>query len=262
MEISIEKIITTIKQELYTVCNKLGYDTDKLIVVDERAFNKVDKNSSISNYIYIVVSLGQITPNGLVSETPITLKAMSESNSINMVQDILITFCNDYNLTSSDSFMLEVWSTPTAISNFDEIGIGIRSIFSMKGSLTIADSSISDLSLEYNGTPIFLLKANFAYDTITDPQVFNGGNGLTNTLIRSGVRTLVFSTYLTEKAGIVKDMCLAVLHNSEALRKGVIIRVKQFGEYEDITFVLTNITQPKEIGTLASVQLSFTEGGL
>lgn len=258
MEINIDKIIENIKQELIIVCNKLGYDPSRLNVVDERSFNK----TTVSDDIYMVVSLGQVTPNGLVSETPVVIHAMSEINNIDMVQDILITFCNEYNLTSNENYMLEVWSTPTAVSNFEEVGYGIRSIFIMRGSLTIADSSVSDLSLEYNGSPIFLLKANFGYDTITDPEVFHSGNGLTNTLIRSGVRTLTFSTYLTDKNGIVKDMCLAVLHNDDSLRNGIKIRVKQFGEYEDIVFVLTNMTQPKEIGTLASVQLSFTEGGL
>lgn len=264
MNINVENIFARLKQELTLVCQKCNFDLDNIVYSNEQVFNQIIDNNGITvnDKIYMVISFGQVTPNGLVSQMPCTIKAITMPNNIDILQNILMTFCEEYNLSSSDSFMLEMWSTPVVEENFKLVGNATRSIMTTSGVITITDSSISDVTLEYNGTPIFIIQSSFTYDTTVDVQTVLGGTGLTNTLVKSGIRSLTFMTYLNEKNSIVKDMSLAVLHNNDELRKKHTIRVKQFGEYEDIDFVLTGVSQPKQIGSLASVQLSFSEGGL
>lgn len=264
MNINVENIFARLKQELTLICKKCNFDLDNIVYSNEQAFNQMVDNQEITvnDKIYMVVSFGQVTPNGLVSQMPCTIKALTMPNNIDVLQNILMTFCEDYNLSSSDSFILEMWSTPLVEENFKLVGNAVRSIMTINGVITIADESISDVALEYNGNSIFIIQSSFTYDTTVDAQTVLGGTGLTNTLIKSGIRSLTFTTYLNEKNSIVKDMSLAVLHNTDELRKKHTIRVKQFGEYEDIDFVLIGISQPKTIGSLASVQLSFSEGGL
>lgn len=116
------------------------------VVSDEQMFAKLKDKSSKT--IYIVVRFSPAAINFGQATLPLELSVMGFGNEIQLTQEFLNDFVSTYNLNSSGN-ITQLYMTPRAAMNFNEIYNEFRSLFSVTGTLIIGDNTIRMTELSY-----------------------------------------------------------------------------------------------------------------
>ena len=142
-----ELIIELIREQLEIV--KAGNDDYSLIdfvVSDEQMFTKLkDKNPKT---VYIVVRFSAASINFGQATLPLELSVIGIQNEIKNTQNFLNEFVSKYNLKYENN-ITQLYMTPRASLNFNEVYNGFRTLFSITGTWVIGDNTIRMAELSY-----------------------------------------------------------------------------------------------------------------
>lgn len=191
--------------QLLILRNTLGIEQN-IVVDDEAIFTKQSNDDLVPDTIYIVVKNLQadITSSGRTQ--PLQIIVLSEENSMDNAITLMSEFAKAYNwvMTSSDTtYVKQQYSTPIVMNNFQEIGVGFRSVLYLNATLFILENIYEIQNLTIDDEEVEFIQSAFSYNLATDTQQLSMENISTSTKNSSSVSlvlSVVFnsSTYMTK----------------------------------------------------------------
>lgn len=267
--VMIDKIINLLTRQfaLTMGSDEEFYEGYEIILSREQQFVK-DKERK-KGAIYIVVKFLPATLNFGQTVVPITITAVSEHNKLEVAQKLLLEFAQTYNLkTSDDGEIKQTYTSPSVLSNFNDIGYGFRSLMYMSGTFLISENSNPITKLRWsNGgeyEDIEILSYQDSFDIQLDSQAFSDSDNITRSVGKIGTFTMSFTTYMTETA-FLNDINAVVMSDLKRMPKGVnstftfYIERRNGSKMAGVDFKLVNATNQQNIGELPVISLTFTK---
>lgn len=197
-------VIDRITQEFQDILNSdvdtyTGYN---VIITNERQFVKFKERKPKT--IFIVIKLLEGSKDHGQQRQPYTLNAISEHNTLEVCQKMMLDFAETYNLTfelsNSQYAMRQTVNTPVASNNFSEIFDGFRSIFYLSGTFYIGVNSnpiVGIVIQDENGLneEIDFISSQLAFDAQPESQPFYGTNNFNRTVAKIATLSLGFTMY-------------------------------------------------------------------
>lgn len=219
--IDYEEILRIIQGQLYDFVNKPEnydlYKDYKIVLSSEQQFMKLrDKNP---NNIYMVVKYGSASIMFGQTVVPITINTLSEENKLNISQQLMTDFAEEYNLyRSSNNTIQQVWESPTVTGNFNPLYEGWRSLIRTSGVFVITkDAAYYELYYQYGldesttpATPLYqkipTVTTSFTLANNPDSQPFYNTHDFTRSIITFGSFSLTFMTFLLTDNWVVSKV--------------------------------------------------------
>lgn len=177
------------KEYDFTLTNELQFVKDK---------KNGDRLKNNPKQIFIVVKFLPATLNFGQTLMPIIVNAIAEKNKLDICYNLLIEYAESYNLEfNSDETIKQYYSSPSVLSNFNEIGDGYRSLINMTGTFQISENSNS-FEISYNNTKVQAISQSISYDVQLESNTFYGKSDRTVSRGRVGTFTLNVTMYLTK----------------------------------------------------------------
>lgn len=266
MKINEEKILGLIATELNTII--LGdtiYNDYQFEITNELQYvNK--KKDEFNKKIFIVIKMLPATLNFGQTLLPIILDVVAEKNKIDITKRLLFAFAETYNLEwNSDNTIKQYYSTPTFLSNFNEIGNGYRSLITMQGTLQISENN-NPYTIKYNYTEngtakkllIETITSGLTYENQLDTQAFFSTSRQTKSRAKVGTFILNFSVYMTNNVFLNKVLDIVLNTESNDFEFSFDIDYKNNKYRHAIPLRLANYTMEQNLGELPVANLSFT----
>jgi hypothetical protein len=253
------QIVDEIRREMYVSAKKLSLDTRNIFVVNEEAFSK---NKEVkTGTMYILVRFGKATVDGVQTLQPVTLSTVSTGNAILPSQDLLTQFVSDYNLQVDTAINgLQIWTTPTVIGNFNEVGADYRSTFESDGTFVLSSFGQFMTLTGPDGKSIFLLDADYAHALNPDPQPYATTGGVTVSKPMSYTRNLTVVTYpLSSSAFVASVLDAAMSDDSAVMGQTFSITISVGAKTTTRNMVLTEAHVHQKLGSLGSLSFSMTD---
>lgn len=164
----------------------------------------IPNDTYYSKTIFFVVKVGGGQRNMAVSNSDITIRALSEEDDFVIARQILEDFVIEYNFKyDAEEGIVQAYFNPEVVNAMDEVYTGFRALLNLRGFIRIpADGSmfINDVYADFGegSTPfrIPFMNIHYSYSAQPDPQAFAGFGGLTKALNRQCTEVVTFSTYL------------------------------------------------------------------
>jgi hypothetical protein len=194
---------------------------------EQDIISESEKRQPEPKKIYIVVKIMPSSVNFGQIALPVTLICLSEKNSIDICQQLLIDFVQTYNLVWKDvsvpsnvtdsagtvtqglqSYMIQqAYTAPEVVSNFNEMYHSFVSLFYVTGSLLITQSAIicsmsyydtlADFQADTNASSLGLVAYTPSSSAQPDSQAFYGSNDHISSVNKVMSDTITFSTFFT-----------------------------------------------------------------
>lgn len=195
-----------LQNQLNILKQELGITQD-LVIEDEQIFAKRTDDELIPNKIYVVLKKLQatITNEGLTQ--PIQLIAVSEENSSDYAITLLSEFAKRYNwvkATSGTTQAKQQYSTPITVNNFQEIGIGYRSVLFLSGTLFILEDLLDIQNLTIDGESASFISNGATYVMSGDTQQFTDSN--ISTTVKNSSTIAVSFVLIFKKSNYMKKI--------------------------------------------------------
>ena len=132
-------ILLLIKNELIeTMEEKYEYYKNyEIVVAPEQEFIKIGNINP--NAIYIVISFGVTEVAFGQISLPISIRAMSEQNKLEVCQNLLTEFALKYNMSYDDEGIIyQLLDTPSVSTNYNIVHEGFRSLLTMSGTFLVS----------------------------------------------------------------------------------------------------------------------------
>lgn len=257
----IKEVFNLIKEQFENIMtNDYDYFNNfKIILSNEQYFSTEERKRGI---IYIVVKFMPATINYGQNILPITINAISEKNGLEVCQKLLLEYAKTYNLKPVDVPSIDnleetlsiqqVYTTPTVMSNFNDVFDGFRTLFYMSGTFLISKNTNPWELYFYNeeGEKMLIdaLNKNFSFDGTLDSQPYFSTQNFTESISKFGTFAFNISTFLVDNEFINK--CLSI-----------ITREKDVNENFDFEIVFKNgITIPKKAYKIKNIGSSIMVG--
>ena len=264
VKIDYEKIVNKIFSQFGAIKSTNEEYTDLVVFVDDE--QSFIKRGRIENpyAIYIVVKFGEAVINHNSSVAPVTLLVFGIGNNIELTKKFLSEYTATYNLTRDENVEF-IFSSPYALSNFNETGYDFRSLFSISGTILIGNIDsvyIDDLQyINENGDMEKISVLTFNDDTTNNlnPQVYGNSNGRTKSY--GSFQTYVFSISLyAVNNSLVRDVMNAKYSNESSSNKEFKFNVKFSNGigFENWVFKLKNATLVQNLGQIPVFNLTFS----
>lgn len=253
------KIIQLIGVQLQKIIDKDDkYKTYDFTLTNELQFVKDKKNGEkLKNnpkQIFVVVKFLPATLNFGQTLMPIIVNAIAEKNKLDICYNLLIEYAEAYNLEFNvDETIKQYYSTPSVLSNFNEIGDGYRSLINMTGTFQISENS-NFFEITYNSETVPSISQSISYDVQLESNVFYGKNDRTTSRGRVGTFVLNVTMYLT-KDGLPNDAFKATKDCDVSF--DFIIKFKNGVVFTE-TCKLANFAFEQNIGEIPVCTLTFT----
>jgi len=178
------------------------YGKYKVTITNERQFLREDEFEH--NTIYLVVKFLEGSKEFGQQKQPFSINAMSEHNAFGVCQKLMMDFSETYNLifefSNAEYTLRQTMTTPSAVSNFNEVYAGFRSVFYMSGTFLIGINSnpITGITVKDAGglnEEIRFLTAQWTFEAQPDSQPFYGTNDFNRTVAKSAALSVGFTMY-------------------------------------------------------------------
>lgn len=232
--------------------------------------NKKNKDELKNNpkTIFIVIKFLPATLNYGQVLMPIIINAMAEKNKLDVCYRLLIEYAETYNLVfNNDKTIKQYYSSPTVLSNFNEIGDGFRSLINMSGTFQISENS-NDFDVEIsddtdNPIEIPAISVNGSFDVQLDSQAFYDVDDTTTSIGKVGTFVMNITMYLSDTD--LPNKCLAIVTKNTTIAPDGVnttfhfnVKFKNGMSLNNISFKLANFSFEKRIGDLPACTLTFT----
>lgn len=241
----------------FTLTNELQYVKDKK--------NK-EKLKNNPKQIFLVVKFLPATLNYGQVLMPIIINAIGEKNKLDVCYNLLIQFAETFNLEFNvDKTIKQYYSSPTVLSNFNEIGDGYRSLITLSGTFQISENAnqVDVYSNDDNEEKeIPCISSSVSFDVQLDSQSFYGVSDRTKSRGRLGTVVLNITTYLIDDDFCNK--CLKVMLGSDEYPEHsdtsfyFNLKFKNGLKMNKTEFKLANFTFEQRIGELPVCTMTFT----
>lgn len=275
--IDVEKILDLLENELGNVMaeDEEYYSGLRFVLSNEQQYVKEDKRQK--NTLYIVVKFMPATINFGQVVLPITVTAVSEHNNIEKCQRLLLDFSQYWNLKTiriSDYSVYQIFSSPSIISNFNEVYDGFRSVFSMSGTFLISRNS-NECSLYYyvgdeTTDEVECISSQINFSIQLDPQAYYNTQNRTESVAQIGSLAIGITAYLVSGDDPVNspnlfDKILYIISKDLINAPDGInttfyfdVKYKNGVTLTKIPFKLSSFSQQQTIGEIPLATVSFT----
>lgn len=273
-EIKYNDILLLIRNEIIETMedNYHYYKEYDVVIAPEQEFIKQAQKDP--KKIYIVVTFGATAVTFGQIVLPISFRVMSESNKLEVAQNLLTEFAFKYNLhyDGDDGKIYQIFETPTVTSNFNLVHDGFRSILSMSGTLLIS-SSIIPVKISYfddetgEEEPLNVINYTDSLTVSLDSQPFTNSDiayNFSQSVAKFGTFSFVIVLFLQNTAFINKvldikyiDLDKAPLGVDTPFKMSVRHKNTDKG-YIGKTFRMTGLSTTQSIGQQPTISISFT----
>ena len=154
----------------------LGFEDYIVEVFNERDFGK---NQSLkAKTISVIIKFLSSTMIFSAKTQPIQILCITEKNSFSVANTILTRFCDTFNfavLADGTTYVKHIYSTPTMLTGFPEVGAGYRAVFYVNATLFILKDVMDITDLKIDGVNIDAISQTIGYTMSGDTQPFDGG---------------------------------------------------------------------------------------
>lgn len=274
--IEVEKILDLLENELGNVIadDEEYYSELNFVLSNEQQYVKESKRQK--NTLYIVVKFMPATINFGQVVLPITMTAVSEHNNLEKCQRLLLDFSQYWNLKTigvSDYSVYQIYSSPSVISNFNEVYDGFRSVFSMSGTFLISKNSNECTLYFYTGDDttekIESISSQINFSIQLDPQAFYNTQNRTESVAQVGTLAVGVTAYLVSSGdplnpNLFDKILYIICKNTTFAPDGVNttfyfdIKYKNGITLTKVPFKLASFSQQQTIGEIPLATVSFT----
>lgn len=202
-------VIKAISDEIQSIldADPVTYGDFSVIITNERQFIPT-KEGKKPKSIFLVIKFLDGSKDLAQQRQSFSINAMSEYNTLDVCQRLLMDFAETYNLTfdfsgtdgETDYTLKEVVNQPVSVSNFNEFFDGYRATFYLTGTFFIGINSnpIKSIVISNNdglNEEINFITAQLSYDAQLDSQPFFGTNNFNRTVAKIGGLSIGFTTY-------------------------------------------------------------------
>lgn len=262
-DIDVEKVMEVIGKQFKSImyADESYYDAFNIVLTNEQQIPK--KKDYTANTIYIVVKFMSATLNFGQIILPITINAIGERNKIEVCQRLLMEYAQTFNLTEPtivSNIAKQVYSSPTIMSNFNDLASGYNSLFYMSGTFLLTNNNNSVKSLSIDSVDIDFITASDSFDAQLDPKVFYDTGNFTKSVSKVATYTINITSYLFDNdffnkinaikfriasnVGIQNDFAITMTMKNDQVMTG--------------NFKLVNSSMSQNVGELAITSLTFT----
>lgn len=261
----IEKIMDLLERELTLVMRNDAeyYGNYRILLANEQQFVK-DKDRE-KGAIYIVVKFMPSAMNFGQTVLSVTINAMSEKNDLEVCQKLLLELAQTYNLTKNDDgTILQAFSTPSVMSNFNDVLAGYRSLMYESATFLISENS-NPFELSYfNATTnkweeVPCITSTFECNINLDPQPLFSSLNFTKSVAKMGTMVIGIVTYVLDVPII--NQCLDVCIKTKGINTDFKLKIKWKNgkEYTNEHFKMGYYNSQQDIGQLPIATITFTE---
>lgn len=166
----------------------LDFNNYEIEVMNEQDYAK--RRSIQPKTITVIIKCLTSTMVFSVKTQPIQMLVITEENSIKIANAIMTSFAEKYNFSvipDGTTYVKHSYSTPAVLSNFNLIGIGLRTVLYVNTVLYILNNvmDITDLKVKITGVNsgndinIEAISATIGYTMSGDTQPFGSGHATT-----------------------------------------------------------------------------------
>ena len=248
---------TWLKNRLVEIKNNLDFKD-----YDIEAYNEQDyaKHRSIKpKTITVIIKFLADSKIFSAKTQPIQMLAITEENGISVANSILTKFCDNYNfatITNGTTYVKHMYSSPVPLSNFNLIGIGLRTVLYVNTTLFILENVMDINGLKIDDKPIEAMSATIGYTMSGDTQPFDGGYAKTEKNFATFVMTLNVACVKTE----FTEKCIKIMNESSAEKGNENFQMAfNVGDLPfSLIMKLTGATLTTAVNNVPSLQLSFS----
>lgn len=251
---------------LIEIKNSLDFNDFNIEVFDEQDYAK--HRSIKPKTITVVIKFLSSTMVFSVKTQPIQMLVFTEENGLGVANSIITKFTETYNfnvIPDGATYVKHMYATPAVLSNFNLIGIGLRTVLYVNTTLFILDDvmDITNLQVEIsgvnNGDPIDIdmISATIGYTMTGDSQPFSSGHAITVKNFSTFVMTINVSCVKTP----FTQRCVEIMRgNSSGKGNESFVFNFNIGDiaFASISMKLTGATITTAVNNVPSLQLSFS----
>lgn len=261
-------VIEKITEEFQAILNldPATYGGYNIIITNERQFTKIKEKKHKA--IYIVIKFLQGNKDFGQQRQPFTLNAISEHNTIDVCQKLMMDFAETYNLsfefTHANYTLRQTMTTVSVVNNFSEIYEGFRSLFYLSGTFYIGVNSNPITSIVVQdedglNEEIDFISSQMSYDIQPDSQPFYGTNNFNRSVAKIGTLSIGFTMYSINTDFYNKAMDIAFnLNNSVNINKTftVVVTLKS-GKIYSVPMKLASVSNVQELRDFPASSFTF-----
>lgn len=272
-DINVEEIMGVISDQFVQVLSSdedFYKDYEILLTNEQQSPRKRDYKP---NAIYIVVKFMTATINFGQIILPITINAVGEKNKINVAQRLLLEYAQTFNLTepsfiTSTDVVKQTYTSPSIMSNFNDITNGFVSLFYMSGTFLLSNNnngiksiSVADSANMTGAINIDFISCSDSYDAQLDPKVFYNTKNFTKSVSKIASYTLNFTTYVFnnaffEKINAIKFRDAIKASNGIQTIFYITLELKNGQKISAMPFVLAQASMQQNMGELAIMSIT------
>ncbi len=247
-----------LRNRLIECKNALDFNDYNIEVYNEQDYAK---NRSIkAKTMTVIVKFLSSTMVFNVKTQPIQMLVITEENSISVANTILTNFAEKYNfnvISDENTYVKHMYATPAVLSNFNLIGIGLRTVLYVNTTLFILEDVMDITDLEIDGKKIDAISATIGYTMSGDTQPFDGGYARTE----KSFSTFVITVNVSCTKNAFTEKCVKIMNqSSEAKGNEDFVFNFKVGEIPFNNFIMKLIgaTLSTAINNVPSLQMSFS----
>lgn len=208
----VDKVMSILEKEFQYILDNdtVTYKGYNVVLTNEQQY--VKKADRKPKTIFIIVKFLNGSQDYGQQRQPYALNAVTEHNSLEVCQKLLMDFSEENNLRhnfefideSSESYSVkQTVSTVSSLSNFNEIFDGFRSVFYVSGTFLIGVNSnpVTKLEIAFNDgyedilEEVEFLSFQYSFDTQPDSQPFYDTNNFNRTVNKIATLSVGFTMY-------------------------------------------------------------------
>lgn len=262
-------VIDKITQELQTILNTdpETYGGYNIVITNERQFVKSDEKRKPKTIFMVIKFLNGSKDLGQQRQ-PFSLNAISEHNTLEICQKLMMDFSETYNLVSefgnAQYTLRQTMGSPTAVSNFSEIYDGFRSAFYLSGTFYIGINSnpITGIVIKDEdglNEEIEFISAQMTFDAQPESQPFYGTNNFHRTVAKVATLSVGFSMYAldTDFYNGALDTAFNLNNNADINKKYTLVISFKSGRVYTVPMKLISISNVQELRDFPASSFTF-----
>ena len=263
MENFYESIIQDFNKKIVRLAqNNELFNNLSFLCINEQVFLRL--NEYDENTIYFVFRFGTAEKITEQFVQAVSISCFGKPNTISITQQLILDYINENtNHWDTDNNWLTIFTTPSVVQNYVEIGVDYRSVFTF-GATYLYSPNVDDVeSVVFNyaaqSYEIPFLSFGWNFNEQLDTQAFFGTKSIGSSRSVQGILAFNFTMYMTNNILWQRVRTVAYSESGEEIDGNYNFTIK-FKSGKSITknYHLVNCSFAKQIASLAVVQYTFT----
>ena len=262
MELLYEKIIEDFNKKIVRLAQKNTlFNNISFVCINEQAFLTLSSyDSSTIYFVFRFASTQKITEQFVQN---VSVSCFGLPNTITLTQQLILDYINENtNIWDDDNSWLSIFTTPSVVQNYVEVGTDYRSIFTFSATYLYSPNvdDIEGIVFNYGGSSynIPFLTFGWNFSEQLDTQAFFGTKSIGSSRSVQGVLSFSFSTYMSDNILWKRVKDVAYSQNNEEIDGNYNFTIKfKIGGNITRDYHLVSCASAKQIASLPVVQYTF-----